>query len=500
MKDKFVSVIVDAVGNISSRRFRKEYFIKNNHTNLWNWFEETKTQFPNYTNREVVILLQHNFSAPPKCIVCGKNAKIQTYTVPYTFEYCSKKCSEQSEQRGKKISSTKKNYTQEQKEAIEIKRRTTNRQKYGVDYQSQRTKVKAIVSEKLSKTQLNEFARSKLKDKEWLYNEYVINKRTAVDIANELQVYYGTVLDYCRFYDFKIRNISKESLPQKHIYQFITSIYNGPVIYNDWETLNDLELDIYLPELKIAIEHNGLFSHSYTENTKLAKNRHLNKTLRCEELGIHLIHIRGDQWQKKKEIVKSMIAAKIGKTQNKIHARKCKIVPVNYIENKLFMQENHIQGYLNALLKYALVYNNEIVCMMTFSKPRYRTDVEWELLRYCNKLNTHVIGGFTKLLSHFKQHHSGNIVSYCDKSHSNGIVYKKAGFILEDKPLVPTPYWTNCHTVYNREKFQKYKLKELYEKGFLKCYDKNKTAEENMFNNKYRIIYDCGQLVFLLII
>ena len=70
-------------------------------------------------------------------------------------------------------------------------------------------------------------------DKLQIINEYVINKRTAVDIANELQVYYGTVLDYCRFYDFKIRNISKESLPQKHIYQFITSIYNGPVIYND---------------------------------------------------------------------------------------------------------------------------------------------------------------------------------------------------------------------------------------------------------------------------
>ena len=47
--------------------------------------------------------------------------------------------------------------------------------------------------------------------------------------------------------------------------------------------------------------------------------------------------------------------------------------------------------------------------------------------------------------------------------------------------------------LYTRDRFQKHKLKDL-----LETFDERLTEEENMFENDYRKIYDCGNLVFVL--
>ena len=58
------------------------------------------------------------------------------------------------------------------------------------------------------------------------------------------------------------------------------------IITNDRFTIKPKELDIYVPERKIAIEYDGLYWHSLGD-----KIYHLNKTNICESKGIHLIHI-----------------------------------------------------------------------------------------------------------------------------------------------------------------------------------------------------------------
>lgn len=491
---EFTSVIFDVKGNISSTRFRKEYFIKHDKEHLWRWFEEQKEIFPDYTNREILLVISNGHNSPPKCIVCGNTSKVQVYSgkEKFSVEYCSRKCSLISEKRSQKISDTKHKYTNEQKQEIELKRRNTNIEKYGVEYQSQRDEVKTIISEKLSKSQIGD-TRNILLNKDWLNEEYNVKKRSATDIADELEVYYGTVIDYCKLHGFKIRKVSKDSLPQKKIYQFICDIYDGEVIYNDWDVLGDLELDIHIPELKLAIEHNGLPSHSSNMHTIKNKTRHLKKTKRCQDLGIELFHIRGDQWIKKKEIIKSMIKNKLGVIDDKIYARNCSIKELTPKQATEFFNTTHIQGYTSSSIKYGLFYDNELVSAATFSTPRYDKNYDWELIRFSNKLNVTVIGGFSKLLTHFRKKYSGSIISYCDYSRSNGNVYVKNGFSLlrhSDSGY----YWTDNHIVYNRITFQKYKLKNM-----LKVFDPNLTEYENMFNNGYRVIYDCGELVFVLI-
>ena len=165
MKQQFFETINDSLGNVSSRRFHKEYFIKTNKIELWNWFEEQKLNFPNYSNIDIAICLKYNYISPPICIVCGNFAKVQRYSANITFNYCSKTCSLKSSERAKKVSEAKLKYSDEQKLSIENKRTQTCLEKYGVKYNSQRPEVKSIVGEKLTKRYLSQDIINKLNDK-----------------------------------------------------------------------------------------------------------------------------------------------------------------------------------------------------------------------------------------------------------------------------------------------------------------------------------------------
>jgi hypothetical protein len=500
MKDEFFELITDAVGKISSRRFTKQYFESRGKSDLWNWFEQQLQIFEGYSHRDTALCLKSGLSEPPKCIVCGKKSKIQSYRSEITFDYCSKDCSHKSDKRKNKISQTKLDYSDEKKYSIEEKRKQTNLQKYGVEYQSQRPEVSEIISSKLSAAQMDPDIKLLLTDFEWMNREYIINKRSAFDIADELDIFYGTVIDHLRKFGFKIRRGGySDSVPQKQIYEFIKSFYNGEILYNDWSMLVNKEIDIYMPDLKFGIEHNGLPSHSSNKDIKKNENRHLEKTLLCEELGIDLFHIRGDQWQSKREIVKSMIRHKMGFSERKIYARKCKI---KELENVIsFLDENHIQGSVETKnqIKYGLFFENELVSVMTFCTPRFGHKIaQWELLRFANKLNTNVVGGFSKLLKHFRKNYKGSIISYCDRSRSNGKVYISNGFRLTSKRLNPVMSWTNWHKVWHRLYSTKSNIKKRFESGKEKYFDSSLDQNENMYSNGYYKIYDCGQMTFLL--
>ena len=74
------------------------------------------------------------------------------------------------------------------------------------------------------------------------------------------------------------------------------------------------ELDIYIPEHKVAIEYNGVYWHS--EKAGKDRNYHFEKWKSCQDLGIRLIQIWEDQWLENPELVKRMIAQSLGKTPN----------------------------------------------------------------------------------------------------------------------------------------------------------------------------------------
>lgn len=79
------------------------------------------------------------------------------------------------------------------------------------------------------------------------------------------------------------------SIIEKHIVNSIKKIYTDTIIENSKKIITPQELDIYLPNLKLAIEFNGSYFHS--DIAGIPKCYHLNKSLRCREKGIRLVHI-----------------------------------------------------------------------------------------------------------------------------------------------------------------------------------------------------------------
>lgn len=280
---------------------------------------------------------------------------------------------------------------------------------------------------------------------------------------------------------------------EDYICNFIKSL-NVDIVQTNRQLIKPLELDIVCEIEKIAIEYNGLRWHS--ESNGKDKNYHLNKTLLCEAQGYRLLHIFENEWNNKQEIVKSIIKAKLNKIDNKIYARKCIIKEIDSKEKTNFLNANHIQGDCVSKHNIGLYYKDELVCLMTFGKRNIgqNTDKHIELLRFCNKLDTRVIGGSSRLLKYFEKiYKPESLLSYADRRYSNGGMYKKLGFTF-DHFSIPG-YWY-IHRTRNefkhRSNFMKHKLKDL-----LKKYDENLTEYENMFNNGYEKIWDCGQYVFI---
>ena len=288
--------------------------------------------------------------------------------------------------------------------------------------------------------------------------------------------------------------ICGDSDTQIEIYNFIKENYSGEIISNDKTILKPKELDIYLPELKLAFEYNGLWCH---DERYRPKNYHLNKSDGCEKKGIQLIHIWGDDWSYKKDIIKSMILNKLNKNLNKIYARKCEIKKLDSKTSKDFLNNNHIQGFVGSPIRLGLYYNDELVSLMTFGKKRLfmkqkssEEDV-YELLRFCNKLNTSVIGGASRLFQYFIKNYNPKIINtYADRSYSNGNLYKQLGFTFIHK-TEPNYYYVIDGIRKHRFGFRK---DVLVKQGF----DSNKTEHEIMLERKIYRIFNAGNLKYII--
>ena len=159
-----------------------------------------------------------------------------------------------------------------------------------------------------------------------------------------------------------------------------------------------------------------------------------------------------------------------------------------------FLHNNHIQGYTASSISYGLTHNEELVSVMTFSKSRYTKKYEYELIRFCSKLDTNVVGGASKLFKHFINQHSPNtIVSYSDKSWNTGNVYTILGFKYSHTSAPNYHYFKPGNTILqSRLQFQKHKLSSK-----LDNFNSVLSEWDNMKNNGYNRIWDCGNDVFV---
>jgi len=227
--------------------------------------------------------------------------------------------------------------------------------------------------------------------------------------------------------------------PQTQMIEFIKTFYSGPIIEEDRTILtgkDGLELDVWLPELKIGIEHDGLYWHS-EEFKKNAAKANIMKKNAAIKAGIVFLAFFGDEWQKKKNIVKSIIKNKIGAIDNKIYARKTDFIEITNKEAKEFLEANHLEGYAKCSKAFGLKYQDKLVMCVTFRKT-FRG--EHELARMATLIDHVVVGGASKLLNKAPK----PLVTYSNNRLSNGNVYIKLGFKEITETFQPSYFYTDA--------------------------------------------------------
>jgi hypothetical protein len=384
--------------------------------------------------------------------------------------------------------------TTEQVKSANAKREETMMREYGYAFNAHRPEVQAA----LCAPRVDQHIAVKLQDIDWMRDAYITNKRSSVDIANELEIDYSTVLEYCRKHLFDIRARSSYSRHELEIIDYITEL-GISASQSNRTVLSKTEIDVYVEDYKFGIELNGLYWHSYNPTSypsedafRKFKTKHLAKTIEASDAGVELMHITDWEWMNKTDIIKSMINSKLHVT-NRLYARKCKITQLSTTEAKTFFNANHLQGYIASTHYIGLLHNGDLVMAISAGHSRFDRNSAIELHRLAATLNTTVVGGGSKLLAELKRlTNNAPIVSYCDRSKSAGNGYLAMGFKFE-RVTQPGYFWTEGNEVISRHKCNHQNLQK-----WLVGYDPALTEFENMYNAKYRCYWDCGNFVFTL--
>ena len=365
---------------------------------------------------------------------------------------------------------------------------------YGVEHALQNSDIKTKATLKLNNTLMTKYLK--------YYPEYDIIDINVIDKKYRMKCDKGHIFDIsytlltgrrktntiiCTKCNPINNSISDLEIKLKN---FIEKNYNKTIIYNDRKILNGKELDIYLPDINLAIEFNGLFWHNELHKDK---KYHINKTNACLQNNIFLFHIYEDDWTTKKEIIKSMLLNKFKISQNKIYARKTEIREINNINTvREFLNMNHLQGFVGSKIKLGLYHNNELVSLMTFGRNRLGIGVkkyDYELLRFCNKINTNVIGGASKLFKYFiKIYKPNNIVSYADRSYSDGKLYETLNFNFSHNTK------ESYHYVVDKIRLHRFNFRK---NKIVNDKNKHKTEHEIMNDNNIYRIYNSGHKCYI---
>lgn len=342
-----------------------------------------------------------------------------------------------------------------------------------------------------------DYVKTKIESENYIVvtDKYVNNRDKLHLICPKGHDYYASWFDWnsnkVRCYKCKDRGTS---LQEQELIDNL-KLLNLEMEIHDRYIINPYELDIIFPNEKIAIEYCGLYWHS--ELSGKDKKYHLNKLEKCIEKGYKLITIFEDEFVNKKEIVFSKLNHILSKNNNisVIYARKCIIKPIPTIDAFNFCTLNHIQGYTGSSIKIGAYFDDQLVAVMTFSKPSIskgqhnrKKDV-WELSRFCTSMNIRVIGIASKLLSFFKNNYDWSIIfSYADRRWSIGNLYATIGF--DFKKFTPPNYWYMIYGNIER------KHRFLFRKT--KDDDQYITEWENRKSQGLNRIWDCGNILYVM--
>ena len=521
------NIFFDKNNNLNKNKLRESWFF-NNLPIEYEFIKKFQLdcKFTDLKFSNVIYNYLNNIKDLPKCEQCNKKSKrFLGFKIGYD-KFCSKLCSYRNSfpdalEKRKKNTFEKYGVSHTSKlESVKNKQMKTNIERYGFKSPTLNSNIKSKQESTMIErygfkyTGNSEYLMNKVfKSRSEKYKNNILNTFPDLNIISiikegELEIFcdicknkYTIRTELLRLRQFRYNTIACLNCNPISTYKYtaqneildLLSNLNLRIIRNDRTVLSGKEIDIYLPDNKIGIEYNGLYWHS---DLYKDKNYHLDKKNKCIDKGINLIHVWEDDWLYKKDIVKSRIINLVKLNINKIYARKCSIREIDSKTSSKFLEENHLQGSISSKFRIGLFDNNILVSVMTFGKFRRslgsrNKDGCWELYRFCNKLNTNVIGSFSKLLNYFEKNNKPlKLVTYANFDWSCDLnIYQKSGFDFISKTKPNYWYFTKDLKRTHRFNYRKNKIAKNRE-------DLLKTEKEIMRNSGYNIIYDCGSIKY----
>lgn len=253
--------------------------------------------------------------------------------------------------------------------------------------------------------------------------------------------------------------------------------------------LNSRFFNLYIEKSKTLIEIDPTYTHSVIGNhwnpEGIDKCYHRDKSKIATESGYRCIHIF--DWDDIDKVLQML------QPKERIYARKCKIYKLRKEVAEDFLNRYHLQGSCRGqLLCLGLVYEGDLIQVMTFGKSRYDKHHAIELLRLCTRPGLVVVGGASKLFSYATSEYGLNdIISYCDLSKFTGRVYEEIG-MKKIRITPPQEVWSR-----ESEKITANLLRARgYDQLFKTNFGKGTSNEDLMIEHGWLPVYDCGQAVY----
>lgn len=267
--------------------------------------------------------------------------------------------------------------------------------------------------------------------------------------------------------------------------------------YGEWQQsdrklIAPKEIDIISYKRKLAIECCGVYWHSELFGQK-PPLYHMEKLKHVSEQGITLITL----FDTDNELhYNALLNYKLGRVAS-IGARETTLKQISHNEADKFHITYHAAGAAHGASQHYGLYDShkELTQVLSLGASRFSQNCEWELHRFTNRHDLCVVGGLSKLWSHFLNIHTPqSVVTYADRRFGTGQSYVNLGFRFShySKPN----YWyfqtkSGGARLHSRVAFQKHKLAAK-----LSSFDPQKTEWENMQAHGYDRIWDCGNAVY----
>ncbi|TXH10125.1 MAG: hypothetical protein E6R04_06170 [Spirochaetes bacterium] len=277
---------------------------------------------------------------------------------------------------------------------------------------------------------------------------------------------------------------------EREVLDFVRSVRPDLRVEGTYRQLAGVrELDIYIPDLNLAIEYNGAYYHSewFRDN-----DYHRDKFEVCAAQGVRLIQMWDTEWLQRRAVVERTLRNALGASSgDRVFARTTSAGKVSASIAQEFLDANHIQGAASAASFYGLrTSDGKLVALVGLKS--HGGDVH--IVRYATSVS--VPGGFGKLVAYVEREilyeSASRLVTFADLRWSNGDLYRSVGFD-GGGILAPDYGYSYRRGLHHKFLFRKARFRNdpalKFEEGL--------TERELATLNNIPRVYDAGKLRFV---